>query len=50
MKHKKDNLKKLLILNALFLLLSIVITINLIETGGSATASVSQPAVTQPAS
>ena len=34
MKRKTDILKKLLIFNALFLALSVVITINLLETGG----------------
>ena len=34
MKRKPDILKKLLIFNALFLALSVVITINLLETGG----------------
>lgn len=39
MKRKKDKLKKLLIFNALFLALSVVITINLLETGGLPSAS-----------
>ncbi len=49
MKRKTDTLKKLLIFNVLFLLLSIVITINLLETGGRAAAQTT-PAVTQSAS
>lgn len=50
MKRKTDTLKKLLIFNVLFLLLSIVITINLLETGGRAAPAQAAPAVTQSAS
>lgn len=48
MKQKTDPLKKLLIFNALILVLSIVITINLLETGGKPI-SQETPAVTQAA-
>lgn len=48
MKQKPDILKKLLIFNVLFLALSIVITINLLETGGRPISQQS-PAVTQAA-
>jgi len=47
MKQKSDQLKKLLIFNALILVLSIVITMNLLETGGSAAAPQATPAATQ---
>ena len=47
MKRKTEELKKLLIFNALFLVLSIVITINLLETGGKPAAPQATPAVTQ---
>ena len=47
MKQKSDQLKKLLIFNALILVLSIVITINLLETGGSAATPQATPAATQ---
>ena len=50
MKQKSDQLKKLLIFNALILVLSIVITINLLETGGRAAEPQATPAVTQVAS
>lgn len=50
MKRKPDILKKLLIFNVLFLALSIVITINLIETGGRPAAEPATTEVTQPAS
>ena len=50
MKRKPDPLKKLLIFNVLFLALFVVITINLLETGGNATTAPTQPAATQPAS
>lgn len=51
MKRKKDKLKKLLIFNALFLALSVVITINLLETGGhpSASPQVAPQSTRQPA-
>ena len=48
MKQKTDSLKKLLIFNALILVLSIVITINLLETGGKPIPQ-ETPAVTQTA-
>jgi hypothetical protein len=48
MKRKPDILKKLLIFNVLFLALSIVITINLLETGGNPVPQAT-PAVTQAA-
>lgn len=48
MKRKTDILKKLLIFNALFLALSVVITINLLETGGKPIPQ-ETPAVTQTA-
>jgi len=47
MKQKSDQLKKLLIFNALILVLSIVITINLLETGGRAVTPQATPAATQ---
>jgi hypothetical protein len=47
MKQKTDPLKKLLIFNALILVLSIVITINLLETGGRAVTPQATPAATQ---
>ena len=49
MKRKPDQLKKLLIFNVLILALCVVITINLLETGGTA-ASAQAPltAVTEP--
>ena len=50
MKRKPDHLKKLLIFNVLLLALCVVITINLLETGGKAAAPAESPAVTQPAS
>lgn len=49
MKRKTDQLTRLLIFNVLFLALSIVITINLFETGGTASISQEAPAVTQTA-
>ncbi len=49
MKRKTDPLTRLLIFNALFLALSIMITINLWETGGRETAPQSTPALTQSA-
>ncbi|MEA4915556.1 MAG: hypothetical protein VB061_13405 [Christensenella sp.] len=50
MKHKPDNWKRMIVLNALFLVLSVVITINLLETGGKPTLPQETPAATQPAS
>jgi hypothetical protein len=50
MKRKPDNLKRLLIFNVLLLALFVLITINLIETGGQPLAAIEQPAATQPAS
>jgi hypothetical protein len=49
-KRKKDLLKELLVLNVVFLALCVVITINLIETGGKAPVAQTQTAVEQPAS
>ena len=48
MKRKTNQWKKWIILNALFLVLSIVITINLLETGGKPIPQ-ETPAVTQTA-
>lgn len=48
MKQKPDLLKKLLIFNVLFLALSVIITINLLETGGKPLPQAT-PAVTQTA-
>ena len=48
MKRKPDLLKKLLIFNVLFLALSVIITINLMETGGKPLPQAT-PAVTQTA-
>lgn len=50
MKRKPDHLKKLLIFNVLFLALCVVITINLLETGGKAAPAQTPTAATQPAS
>jgi len=50
MKRKINRWKKWIILNALFLVLSIVITINLLETGGKPTLPQETPAATQTAS
>lgn len=50
MKRKTSILKKLLIFNVVFLALCVVITINLLETGGKAPVSQATPAVTQPLS
>lgn len=50
MKRKPDKLKKLLIFNVVFLALCVVITINLIETGGKPTQPQPTTQVTQPAS
>jgi len=50
MKQKTEPLKKLLIFNALILVLSIVITINLLETGGRAVTPQATPAATQASS
>ena len=50
MKRKTNQWKKWIILNALFLVLSIVITINLLETGGNPTLPQETPAATQTAS
>jgi hypothetical protein len=47
MKQKPDKLKKLLIFNALLLALCLVITINLLETGGQPVLPQATPAVTQ---
>ena len=47
MKQKSDQLKKLLIFNALILVLSIVITITLLATGGRAVTPQATPAATQ---
>jgi hypothetical protein len=50
MKRKTDKLTKLLILNLLFLALAIVITINLLETGGVRQDGQSAPVAARPAS
>lgn len=50
MKRKTDKWKRMIVLNALLLALSIVITINLLETGGKPTLPQDTPAVTQAAS
>lgn len=50
MKRKPDQLKKLLIFNVLILALCVVITINLLETGGTAATVQTPSAATQPAS
>ena len=50
MKRKTDKWKRMIVLNALFLALSIVITINLLETGGKPTLPQETPAATQVAS
>ena len=50
MKRKPDRLKNLLIFNVLFLALCVVITINLLETGGKAAIAQTPPAAAQPAS
>lgn len=50
MKRKTNQWKKWIIFNALFLALSIVITINLLETGGRPTLPQETPAATQAAS
>ncbi len=50
MKQKPSPLKRLLIFNVLLLALCVVILINLIETGGSATVAPEQPTAAQPAS
>lgn len=47
MKRKTDQLTRLIIFNILFLVLSIVITINLLETKGTASVSQAAPSVTQ---
>ena len=48
--HKTSQWKKWIILNALFLALSVVITINLLETGGRPTPPQETPTTTQAAS
>lgn len=50
MKRKTNQWKKWILFNALFLVLSIVITINLLETGGKPSLPQETPAVTQPGS
>ena len=50
MKRKTDKWKRMIVLNALFLALSIVITINLLETGGKPAPAQETPVATQPAS
>ena len=47
MKRKTNQWKKWIIFNALFLVLSVVITINLLETGGRPTLPQETPSATQ---
>lgn len=47
MKQKPDSLKRILIFNVLLLVLCVLITINLIETGGRAKGAIEPPAATQ---